>query len=637
MKYAVRNEQTTNNVPYMGNPYIKMIEEKLNDEFNNFCVECGNENPEYISINNGIFICINCVQNHFKFPKIISNILKNNIKSLTLDEIQPLLCGGNKSLLDFINNEYPKLSEFPPHILYRTQAMVYYRQNLQYLINGGIPPVKPSIKYAYKISNFCQNYSNNNIMTTDDDFYIPNPTSDSKTILSNDNYKHYDKFYHSVNNFWNGRNTNRNRNNIDNFENNKYPYTINNGENNYENYIISKPNQVNFQNNNNIIIGNIDDNHKNKIIYSPQKIKIDYPKNKRNKLNKQNNQHQMEDFNSMTRYSSNLNEVYVKPKLILSPKVINNFENFTLSNRNINNRHSSVDLNKKNYFISQNNELFEKGEILCFPISNIKDNVYETVNNNWKCRKMNKNFSQGSYNKNPIKYIKKTKIIHKSLSQKVIKEDNNHKEKYIPKPNKNSMTIRLKKVITNKINKKVNQSDNDETKMKKTLHNANTKSYINNNKIISNFMKNNEKCSTEDTNNFSEVDSLPIKINLKIKKDKEIHEEQKQNEKNYFSSDESKKEPKQNDKKEDILIKKDSKNNIIPIPKDNKKEEVKNEKKNNIPKRPPSRVFKNRSHEDDLKISNITEKKMIENKIKNLEKNNISIRNKYKLKNKSKY
>ena len=92
----------------------------------------------------------------------------------------------------------------------------------------------------------------------------------------------------------------------------------------------------------------------------------------------------------MTRYSSNLNEVYVKPKLILSPKVVNNFENFTLSNRNINNRHSSVDLNKKNYFMSQNNELFEKGEILCFPIKNIKDNIYETVTNNWKSRKMNK-------------------------------------------------------------------------------------------------------------------------------------------------------------------------------------------------------------------------------------------------------
>ena len=57
-------------------------------------------------------------------------------------------------MLDFINNDFPKLSEFPPNILYITQAMAYYRQNLQYLMNGGVPPIKLSSKYAYTISNF---------------------------------------------------------------------------------------------------------------------------------------------------------------------------------------------------------------------------------------------------------------------------------------------------------------------------------------------------------------------------------------------------------------------------------------------------------------------------------------------------
>ena len=156
MKFAVKKDKKVKNIQYMGSPYIKMIKEQLNDELNHYCVECGSENPEYISINNGIFICFECVQNHFKFPKSISKIIKNDIQSLTLNEIQPLLCGGNKALLDFINNEFPKLSEFPPHILYRTKAMIYYRQNLQYLINGGIPPVKPSIPNGYKIFNFLQ-------------------------------------------------------------------------------------------------------------------------------------------------------------------------------------------------------------------------------------------------------------------------------------------------------------------------------------------------------------------------------------------------------------------------------------------------------------------------------------------------
>ena len=222
MELAVRNRQKRNNnlnSSYMGNPYIKMIDEKLNDKLNNYCVECGNDNPEYISINNGVFICAECVKNHFKFPNNISKIVKNNIKSLTLNEVQPLLCGGNRALLDFINKEFPKLSEFPPHILYRTQAMMYYRQYLQYLINGGKPPVKPSTKYAYKITNFTQKYNNdNNIMTSENEFY--NPISNYRGIYNNNNnYQRYDNFYNSMNNFWDSRNINRNNNSND--ENNK--------------------------------------------------------------------------------------------------------------------------------------------------------------------------------------------------------------------------------------------------------------------------------------------------------------------------------------------------------------------------------------------------------------------------------
>ena len=120
MEFSVKNESKRNNAIYEGNPYIKIIKQKLNDKFNNYCVECRNENPEYLSINNGVFISIDCVQNRLRFPKSIIKIIKNNKNSHTLNEIQCLLFGGNKALLDFINNDFPKLSEFPPNILYRT-------------------------------------------------------------------------------------------------------------------------------------------------------------------------------------------------------------------------------------------------------------------------------------------------------------------------------------------------------------------------------------------------------------------------------------------------------------------------------------------------------------------------------------
>ena len=39
----------------------ELIEEIQNEEMNKECFDCGSENPEYISINNGIFLCKNCI------------------------------------------------------------------------------------------------------------------------------------------------------------------------------------------------------------------------------------------------------------------------------------------------------------------------------------------------------------------------------------------------------------------------------------------------------------------------------------------------------------------------------------------------------------------------------------------------
>lgn len=62
--------------------------------------------------------------------------------------------------------------------------MIYYRQNLQYLINGGIPPIKPSIKYAYKISNFLNNINQNynNIVTFENEIF--NTITDDRGFMN---------------------------------------------------------------------------------------------------------------------------------------------------------------------------------------------------------------------------------------------------------------------------------------------------------------------------------------------------------------------------------------------------------------------------------------------------------------------
>ena len=166
---------------------IKILQ---NEPKNNECFECSNIYPEYISLNNGIFICKECASNHSVLPKNISNIIKNNLSELTLRNIQYLSLGGNRKLTEFISMEFPNLKNFSPIYFYQTNAMDYYRKCLQYLIEGGVRPVKPDRNKAYELvaQNYTQsctkilNYNNNN-----DGNYIKlskNPNADFSNIKS---------------------------------------------------------------------------------------------------------------------------------------------------------------------------------------------------------------------------------------------------------------------------------------------------------------------------------------------------------------------------------------------------------------------------------------------------------------------
>ena len=130
----------------------RKIKEIKNNELNKQCFDCGSCFPEYISINNGVFICKDCLIIHNKFTKQISTTLKNNLSSLNSKELQFMYLGGNQKLLEFINYEYPQLHKFKLNILYQTKAMEYYRNNLYYLIYGGAKPIKPNEKInAYEL------------------------------------------------------------------------------------------------------------------------------------------------------------------------------------------------------------------------------------------------------------------------------------------------------------------------------------------------------------------------------------------------------------------------------------------------------------------------------------------------------
>ena len=114
------------------------------DKMNSICFDCGVENPKFVSVNNGIFLCNKCATVHMSFPQGVSDIENNDLYSLSENELKLLAEGGNTSLNNFILDEFPKLENYSQKLLYKTRAMDYYRKRLYYYVYGGIEPRRPS-------------------------------------------------------------------------------------------------------------------------------------------------------------------------------------------------------------------------------------------------------------------------------------------------------------------------------------------------------------------------------------------------------------------------------------------------------------------------------------------------------------
>jgi ADP-ribosylation factor GTPase-activating protein 2/3 len=121
-----------------------LINQIYSDKMNSICFDCGNENPVFVSINNGIFLCDQCATVHMSFPQGISIIENNDLYALSENDLKFLALGGNTRLNDFILDEFPKLENYAQKLLYKTRGLDYYRKRLYYYVNGGVEPRRPS-------------------------------------------------------------------------------------------------------------------------------------------------------------------------------------------------------------------------------------------------------------------------------------------------------------------------------------------------------------------------------------------------------------------------------------------------------------------------------------------------------------
>ena len=190
----IKKVNIPNQQDYM-NKKFELIQEISNQKMNNECFDCRKQGPKYISINNAIFLCEDCAEIHKAFPKNISFLIDNNLNLLSNTYLKYLYHGGNENLDNFINYDFPGLQNYSPEILYKTQAMIYYREVLKCKIEGKPKPICPNNVMAYKIVS-----KNGFINIREENTFKTKKVVENKDVINN-YYNNYNNTYNTYNNY----------------------------------------------------------------------------------------------------------------------------------------------------------------------------------------------------------------------------------------------------------------------------------------------------------------------------------------------------------------------------------------------------------------------------------------------------
>ena len=168
------------------------------DEENYNCVDCGNPQSSFISINNGVTLCSKCAEMHKKFGNNISYILNINDE---LDEylFNFIVFGSNSKFKKFLENEHVD-KKLNLKKKYKINAVVFYRKNLKNKVEG-----KKLEEKFYKNPNDIYENIENNEYPEFNDYII------KKRIIKNGELKKQNKLITLLSNIFSKKTTNKNK------------------------------------------------------------------------------------------------------------------------------------------------------------------------------------------------------------------------------------------------------------------------------------------------------------------------------------------------------------------------------------------------------------------------------------------
>ena len=184
---------------FINNEIKKQLEKLSNEEDNKKCFDCENEPARWTSLNNGIYLCHECSEEHKNF-EIGTNVIKSiSLEQWNKNQLKIMKAGGNKKLKLFLEN-YNVPKNIGKKELYNSKLMVYYRKKLKAeaeedLLIDQLPP-KEEFWDSYQDNNiniFNNNSQSNNINVNLNINSINNNENQiNNNSEKNDNYISYD-------------------------------------------------------------------------------------------------------------------------------------------------------------------------------------------------------------------------------------------------------------------------------------------------------------------------------------------------------------------------------------------------------------------------------------------------------------